>query len=255
MNLKRQAHSISKIFFIFEDPLFYFGDKVNFFGDGKDVLVKLKNGLKLKIRTGNSDINTITDFYFSKEYVNFMESIDAGQTFVDLGANFGFLSLLAAKRGAKTFSFEPHPRLFETLKENFKINDLLGNFLNYGVSGNGGNLKLYFHNDKNSLGGSILKNDFMGNNVGFYDIRTITFERIFSLCGIDHIDFLKMDIEGAEEEVVNTIKPAVFKKIGKMYIEYHEPRVDVSAIIRKIAPTHKVTMIKEPQAIICERVK
>ena len=34
----------------------------------------------------------------------------AGDYFVDIGANFGYFSLLAASRGAKTIAFEPSPR-------------------------------------------------------------------------------------------------------------------------------------------------
>lgn len=50
-----------------------------------------------------------------------------GMTFVDVGANFGYFTVLAAKRVGPTgrvFSFEPEPHNFELLKKNVDANQL-----------------------------------------------------------------------------------------------------------------------------------
>lgn len=41
-----------------------------------------------------------------------------GETVVDIGGNIGLFAMLAASRGAKVTSYEPHPRSFEFLRRN-----------------------------------------------------------------------------------------------------------------------------------------
>jgi len=56
-----------------------------------------------------------------------LESLATGGNFIDVGANIGYMSLVAARalagRGA-VFSFEPSPREFETLLRNIEMNDV-----------------------------------------------------------------------------------------------------------------------------------
>jgi FkbM family methyltransferase len=47
-----------------------------------------------------------------------------GTIFYDIGANFGFYSLLAAHRGAKVFAFEPNPANVACLARNARLNAL-----------------------------------------------------------------------------------------------------------------------------------
>lgn len=43
---------------------------------------------------------------------------EPGETAFDVGANIGVMSSLLSARGCKVLAFEPHPRVFQTLKEN-----------------------------------------------------------------------------------------------------------------------------------------
>ena len=59
-----------------------------------------------------------------EETVAFLEEMEPGFVFVDVGANTGAYSLIAGSRGVKTFAFEPHPATFRRLVENIELNEL-----------------------------------------------------------------------------------------------------------------------------------
>lgn len=54
-----------------------------------------------------------------------------------------------------------------------------------------------------------------------YEIDTIKINNIFKILDIDRIDFLKMDIEGAEVEILKTMSQETASGIKQMSIEVH----------------------------------
>ncbi|MEM7158189.1 MAG: FkbM family methyltransferase [Myxococcota bacterium] len=50
-----------------------------------------------------------------------------------------------------------------------------------------------------------------------------TLERVLESSGVERIDFLKMDIEGAEREVLASLPTSVWSKIRKIALEWHFP--------------------------------
>jgi FkbM family methyltransferase len=56
----------------------------------------------------------------------FRQLIEPGMTVLDIGAQFGYFSLLAAKHGAgRVYAFEPVPANFELLRRTIQINDYM----------------------------------------------------------------------------------------------------------------------------------
>lgn len=59
------------------------------------------------------------------ESTTILDTLKEGNTFVDIGANIGYYSVIAAEKvgkNGKVFSFEPDPKNFSLLKENAAIN-------------------------------------------------------------------------------------------------------------------------------------
>jgi len=54
-----------------------------------------------------------------------------------------------------------------------------------------------------------------------YTVRTYTLDYLFETGLIDKIDFLKVDIEGAEHEVFKGISDENLKKVRTIAMEYH----------------------------------
>lgn len=127
--------------------------------------------------------------------------------FIDIGANVGLYTLTAARSlwaEGTILAFEPYPPTFERLVFNISINFPVAErspriiVLPLGVNDKAGTVDL--HLDLRNLGGNSLKAGSGGK-------RAITIECVALLQAlqhqeIQHIDILKIDIEGAEARVL-----------------------------------------------------
>lgn len=64
--------------------------------------------------------------YEYREMIFLLRVLQAGDQFVDIGANSGVYTLLAATAGASVEAFEPHPRAYRRLRANIELNRLSG---------------------------------------------------------------------------------------------------------------------------------
>lgn len=55
-----------------------------------------------------------------------------------------------------------------------------------------------------------------------FTVPTIKISEIFSEYQLDYIDLLKIDIEGAEWEILNDLNDAYFEKIKQISVEFHD---------------------------------
>ena len=66
-----------------------------------------------------------------------------------------------------------------------------------------------------------------------YEVGTVRINDIFKDLSIEHIDFLKMDIEGAEMEVLDTMTRKTASKITQLSVEVHKPPLQESRPVFK----------------------
>jgi len=133
---------------------------------------------------------------------------------IDCGSNIG-LSILYFKRlfpDAKIIGFEPDKEIFELLTANVSNFNLLNiQLFNKAVSINNDPISFYI---EGSLAGSTVI-DFKGAN----RIQTIEAMRLKELLN-EKIDFLKIDVEGAENELIFDLMPEL-ENVEAIFIEYH----------------------------------
>ena len=60
--------------------------------------------------------------FHDRHFKPWMDNLGAGDTLIDVGANIGFFSIYAAKRGAQVWAFEPNILVYELLKKNVVAN-------------------------------------------------------------------------------------------------------------------------------------
>jgi FkbM family methyltransferase len=146
---------------------------------------------------------------------------------IDCGANVGEITERMNQRGAIVYAFEPNPYAFEILKEKFKNNPKVF-CLNKGVFIKEGKERLYLHQKagedqiKWSVGSSLLS--FKGNvdENNFIEIEVIDLADFIKRLN-KKIGVLKMDIEGAECEVINhLINSGAISMIKRMVVELHD---------------------------------
>lgn len=167
-------------------------------------------GLPFEIADGHS-------FYYSHREI-FIDEIykfkcDSKQpTIIDCGSNYG-VAILYFKQlypDAKIVGVEADPYIFEILNNNIaKTNINSVTLLNKAVSSHIGSIEFY---SEGADGGRIHKMDQPKNTTS---VDTVVLDDLID----DQVDFLKMDIEGSETDVLCGSKK--LNKVKELFIEYH----------------------------------
>lgn len=151
------------------------------------------------------------EIYNLKDYEQFFE-LPENATVVDLGANIGIFTRKAEEKGNRVVAFEANPEYYECLKRNTKTKELYNCIIG----------------DKSSINQSTLwtTNHFGGATVyeceGIpIDIESYCLNDLFEAGLFEEIDFIKIDIEGSERQVLDTLSDSNAKKIKKYAIEWH----------------------------------
>lgn len=159
------------------------------------------------------EIYNLRDYYLNRE-----KKIHEGDVVIDLGGNIGVFTRWAYSQGAsKVITFEPDARYFKLLKLNSDPRSVL---FNAAMSDKIGTTVLY---ESEHLGGSNILG--VPNCENSYTVRTYTMDYLFESGLIDKIDFLKVDIEGAEHEVFRGISDENLMKVKTISMEYHHSHV------------------------------
>lgn len=166
------------------------------------------------------EIFNLLDYYRDR-----VRNINEGDVVVDLGGNVGIFNRWAYSQGAsKVISFEPDKRYFKLLSLNADPRSIL---FNAAVADVIGEFTLY---QTEHLGGSTLLGDGNGTK---YPVRTYTLDYLFETGLVDHIDFLKVDIEGAEHHAFRGISDDNLMKIKNISMEYHHSHFNFNDELRQ----------------------
>lgn len=141
--------------------------------------------------------------------------LQPGDVLIDVGAFMGSYSLLASKligRKGKVYAFEPNPDHLRKLKRNI----LLNNFHNiqafkFALSNKKGVVKFYVAGS----GSSLVKNEaemHIGKEIKPIKIKAVTLNDFIKKEKIKHIDFIKIDAEGWDLQVLKGASNVLKKK-------------------------------------------
>lgn len=155
---------------------------------------------------------------------------------MDIGANIGIYTILLSHiyPKAKIIAIEASPTIFEMLRSNCKLNNLLfpsrSNVLliNKAISDKDDITTEFYEKHSMStmlkefltdLSSTILTNkDQLNKKL----VKTVTIDNLVETIGVNEISLLKIDVEGAEVLALKgAIKTLTHKKIKNMVIEYH----------------------------------
>jgi FkbM family methyltransferase len=123
--------------------------------------------------------------------------VKPGDTVLDIGANIGYYTLILARlvgeRG-KVYAFEPDPTNYELLKRNIALNGYKNVVpVMKATSNKNGTLRLYLCRDNKAMH-RVYDSQYCD---GFIEIEAIRLDDYFA-GREEKIDFIKIDIEGAE---------------------------------------------------------
>jgi FkbM family methyltransferase len=162
----------------------------------------------------------------------FKKVVKEGDVIVDLGANLGYFTLLAAKltgKKGRVYSFEPEPRNYNYLLKNIELNGYDNIVASQkAVSNKHGKVKLYIcpydsgHHTINQYGGiEAYKHDPVYNNatVDFVEVETVVLDDFLE--DMEQVDVVKMDVEGAEMLALSGMDGIIRRSRNlKMFIEF-----------------------------------
>jgi FkbM family methyltransferase len=135
----------------------------------------------------------------------FKNNIKPGQTIVDIGANIGYYTLLFSKLTGPhghVYAFEPEPENIFLLKKNLEINSIKNvTVIEKAVDVCESSTKLFI-NKKNRGNHRIFDS---GDHRKSINIQTTSIDKFFENINVP-IDWIKMDIEGAEYRALQGMK-------------------------------------------------
>jgi FkbM family methyltransferase len=143
---------------------------------------------------------------FADNYKVFEKGIEFrdGDVIVDVGANEGIFSIMIAKLFPKTrvIAIEPIPKTVATLSKNIVLNSTLNvEIFPYCVS-TPEQKAVKFIVSKDFSGGSTSKCTFNPEHHYEVEVPAFSLNQVFDLLRIERCRLMKMDIEGAEYEVL-----------------------------------------------------
>lgn len=189
----------------------------------KAVYPKRGLDLELYIRPKTTDAKVIDEVLKTNSYdkpkIKFKVCDQPGERWLDLGGNIGTFALLVLSRGGSVVSYEPEQENHGILQQNLEHNFPKGRWkvVKAGVSAKpSGSQQLY-----------LCKTDYNKYRHTLHPIRgrqtvDIKVDNIQTVLQREQCDCIKMDIEGAEIEILEAIKANDYQKAGikKLVFEY-----------------------------------
>lgn len=160
----------------------------------------------------NASFKFMRDEIFESEIYKF-DSDNSSPYIVDCGANIG-LSIIYFKTlfpSSEIMAFEPDPKVFEILNSNIiscKYDNVT--IVNKAIWHNDTTLK--FYSEGADGGRTAIESDF--NNI--IEVKAISLREYLN----KKVDFLKIDIEGAEYLVLSNISDLLLN-VDRLFVEYH----------------------------------
>lgn len=130
------------------------------------------------------------------------EHLGENGTFVDGGSHIGLISMQVARQmpGVSIHAFEPHPLKFPALRLNIERNDARVIANNFGLSDSA--TSIAYDPDRHAIDGSAEST-----------IEVTTLDQYAVTRGLDHIDVLKLDIEGHELRALRGAKGLLTRRL------------------------------------------
>ncbi|MDE7062404.1 MAG: FkbM family methyltransferase [Lachnospiraceae bacterium] len=152
--------------------------------------------------------------------------IEKDDIVLDLGANIGMFSCVGAAKGKAVYAFEPTPGTRKLLDQQKELYDNLMTE-EYAVSNQVGTCMFAVNDmttDNYNTGGNTLFAERLGDSAAQIEVKTITIDEFVRERGLESVDFIKADIEGAERYMLEGAKETLVRFAPKLSLcTYHLP--------------------------------
>lgn len=176
--------------------------------------------------------------------------VQEGDVVVDVGASYGAYTLPACAVGATVIAFEPEPRIFTDLAANLRLNSW------FESRGHPFNLGLWDEDGVRVAMESYAPHWPKQTISGPYQMTTLDRFALLNpgLLG-QRLDWLKVDVEGAEERVLRGGAGIIGRFRPKILVECHtflDPQLKdrVISLLRSIHPGYTCRELERPPCVV-----
>jgi FkbM family methyltransferase len=160
------------------------------------------------------------------EFQHLEKFLDPSAVLVDVGANTGIYTIKAAKwlsaGGGTVVSMEPFPEIFATLFKSIQDNGFNNVRLRNFCAGDHNGSATFWRNFDKPNSYSLVNRD---KKASCFSAMTVAIDDLFGWEKLDRLDYLKIDAEGAEEQVLRG---------GSKTIEKYRPIIQVEVSINDV---------------------
>lgn len=190
-----------------------------------EALTRLYTGHRVYVDT--RDVGICSHLMLEGRWEPWIEKIIAaavkpGMTFLDVGANFGYYTLLGAAwvgAAGKVYSFEANPQIYKHLRKSVSINGFDDRVTLHNLAVHAEETTLRFsYTDEYSGGGST-----MGGPQGSHqvEVRAAPLDKL--LASVPKVNVMKVDVEGAEPYVFQGARALMDRSPDlTLIVEFHE---------------------------------
>jgi FkbM family methyltransferase len=182
---------------------------------GKDVTeIRLRTGDVITAPTEAALWPHFSDIWYHCSYTKYC-AIPSGAVVIDIGANVGVFSLFAARLARRVYALEPASSNFSRLARNVSLTrNVIPLQFACGARDGEGTL------DLSGLPVAFsLKTLSSGKSEA---VNVISLDTLFKRYNIAQCDYLKLDCEGAEFEIILESAASLFSHVSRIVMEYHD---------------------------------
>ena len=185
----------------------------------RPVTIELDTGCRFRVET-RMDVWTVKETCLDRVY-ELRGGIEEGSTVLDIGAGLGDFAASVARNDprATVFAFEPLPKSFRRLVENVELNGLANvKTFREAVAGREG---VVYLSTPTGLSGQHRPSERPRDGESIPTTAT-TLAQALGRTPRGRCDFLKVDCEGGEYDILMTADADTLSRIGRIAMEYHD---------------------------------
>lgn len=191
-------------------------------GNGEKTMRLRGTDLRFVVR-GAMDVWCLKETLLDRVYERLGFAIEPDWTVLDIGAGIGDFTILAARSAPRghVYAFEPFPESFALLRQNVDRN-LVSNTQLFptAVTGRPRTLTLDTSRGEPLMVASV---DASASDAGDGPgVASTTLAEVVDQHGIERIDLLKLDCEGAEYDILLNSPVECIDRIQRIAMEYHD---------------------------------
>jgi len=182
--------------------------------DFSDVMIEIKGNRYVLI-----DPESLLVLAFGEKWMWKHLIINKDDVFLDIGAHLGKYSIPLSRIASKVVAVEADPENFKCLKRNIDLNKIKNiTAVNIAAWDKSAVVKFYF---TIGSGGRTAKEDLPDHRYtnGYIELQAEAMDQILRSHGISRVDWIKIDVEGAEYEVLKGLKETLVMQKPKVIVE------------------------------------